>query len=350
MNIFNNDAKLQKELGYLNKEDILKYVTEGEIFSLVFGYVPQEGDVVTSPLRQDNNPDCTFSYSIYGNLNFVDFGSQVKDRGRTIIRLDCFRMVQEYFGLKNFYETMVFVKERLIEGKELEEIEIEKREKVERKKVEIFTNLRPYIIEDKMYWQDRFGITRDNLINDKVFPVSEYKLTNTKKGDLHFRARSITYCFSEFKSGNKKLYIPNEKGNKRFITNCNMEDIGGVGEMSYENESLVITKSYKDCRVLKNQGLNAIWLQSESVLPDLKVLLPLCSRFKKIFIFFDNDETGIRMSQELQGILSSFLEGEVVSLMIPVFLICEGIKDPADYIEKMGREVLLKFLIERNVH
>lgn len=349
MNIFNNHAKLSEVSGFLDKQEVLKYISEEEIFKLVFKYEPKEGDMVTSPFREDRNPDCVFSYSINGSLNFVDFGSQIKRGGKTVIRLDCFGAVQEYFGLRDFYETLVFIKEKLIDGKELEKRDAPVVEHKKKGRVEIFTNARNYIIEDKMYWQDRFGITRENLISDKVFPISEYKMTNTKSGDIHIRVRTITYCFSEFRSGNKKIYMPNEKGSKRFITNCVMEDIGGVDGISYERESLVITKSYKDCRVLKNQGLNAIWLQSESVLPDLRTLLPLCSRFKRVYIFFDNDETGIKMSKELQEILDSYLEGEVIILMIPVFLICHGIKDPADYIEKKGREELLKFLIERNV-
>ena len=39
--------------GFIDKDDILKYVSEEDIFELVFGFKPKEFDYVTSPFRND---------------------------------------------------------------------------------------------------------------------------------------------------------------------------------------------------------------------------------------------------------------------------------------------------------
>ena len=46
-----------------------------------------------------------------------------------------------------------------------------------------------------------------------------------------------------------------------------------------------ITKSYKDCRVLRNLGLNSIWLQNEVAIPSRNIFEDLCKRFKRCDYF-----------------------------------------------------------------
>ena len=40
----------------------------------------------------------------------------------------------------------------------------------------------------------------------------------------------------------------------RFVTNCTADDVGGVHSIDPFSQYIIITKSYKDYRVIKNQG------------------------------------------------------------------------------------------------
>ena len=113
-----NDEQIK---GFIDKNDILKYVSEEDIFELVFKFKPKEFDYVTSPFRKDSDAGCWFQYYPSGKLKFTDFGSQVYIRGRKMINIDCFDAVQIFFNLTNLYQTLAFIKKHLIDGKELPE-------------------------------------------------------------------------------------------------------------------------------------------------------------------------------------------------------------------------------------
>ena len=63
------------ERGFINKKKILEYVSEEQIFELVFGFEPVECEYVESPFRDDRNPGCWFQYCPSGKLRFVDFAN-----------------------------------------------------------------------------------------------------------------------------------------------------------------------------------------------------------------------------------------------------------------------------------
>lgn len=347
MNLFNENIG-RTEKGFIDKNEILKYVTEEDIFELVFGFKPKEYDYVTSPFRIDEKPGCWFQYSISGKLGFIDFGSKIYLKNQKMIRMDCFDAVQQYFKLPNLYRTLRFIKEHLIDGKNLPEISsVKLSKKVGKNKIDILFTPKIYTIEDRKFWFDKYQIYKENLIEDKVFPITQYKALNTKFGNYSVTTKSISYCYTDFESGNKKIYRPLEK--MRFFTNCNQNDIGGINSLPNRGKLLVITKSYKDYRVLKNQGLTVIWFQNEGMYPTLDILLPLCNRFENISVFFDNDKTGIEASIKLVSIINSYIPGKAFNTYLSENLIQEQITDPSDFIYKKGREQLIQFLIHKNL-
>ena len=89
-----------------------------------------------------------------------------------------------------------------------------------------------------------------------------------------------------------KLYFPRNK-KRRFLNTYRSTDIGCINSLDYKQDILIVTKSYKDCRVLRNQNLNSIWFQSENIIPDSEQLITVFKQYKKVFFFFDNDDTGI---------------------------------------------------------
>lgn len=337
-NIFTND-NLNKR-GFIDQKLILDYVSQEEIFQLVFGYLPEEYEYVTSPLREDSNPGCWFerTSSIHGKLRFVDYGNNF---GKP---MDCFDVVQQYFKIPNFYLTLEFIYDKLIRGKNIvAERKIEPQLTKKRGKTSILFDSRQFQNRDADCWK-RYGISKQNLIIDKVFAVKKYYLLNTKKGDITSRCYDICYAYTEFDEGRKKLYFPYREGKGRFITNCTKNDIGGLHLLPPFGNQLIITKSYKDWRVLVNQGKIAIWFQNEGMTPSDEILFPLLKRFRKIIIFFDNDNQGLLASEILYNKINKEMPGKVSRLWIPEQLLTEDISDPSDFYYKKGQHNLQQFL------
>lgn len=322
--------------GFMDKNEILSYVSEQDIYELVFGFKPEEFDKVCSPLRVDFTPGAYFERTPTDNrLFFKDWGDPKKSLH------DCFDVVQRYFNLPNFYQTLNFVKEHLIDGKKLVKRNLISHTPKTPKKTNISFQTRAYLLADKIYWE-KYEITRQQLLEDRVMAVSKIKIVG-KKGTNISTPYTPCYAYTEFDSGNKKLYFPYREGSKRFLTNCSKNDIGGLHNLDLDDPQLIITKSYKDYRVLKNQGYNCVWFQNEGMTPDMEFLDPLISSFSDIIVFFDNDKTGIEASIKLVEKLQ-LIYGKGYSLYLPTELLAEGIKDPSDLVAKKGRQELLNFL------
>jgi hypothetical protein len=240
-----------EEKGFIDKNKLLEYVTEEEVYEMVFGFKPKEFDYVTSPFRQDKNAGCWFERDLTGELKFKDFGSNGKViNGIRLINTNCFNAVQIYFNLSNFYKTLEFIKAKLIDGRDVKHKILHlkpsvSRVKIIKKQIKIYVATRNFINNDRIFWS-AYGISKKQLIQDKVFPVTKFKIINTKSGDISTRVRDICYVYTEFEEGRKKLYRPKQQGNKRFLTNCVANDIGGIKQLTPFGKQLIISKSYKD--------------------------------------------------------------------------------------------------------
>jgi hypothetical protein len=335
--------------GFISKDKILEYVSQEDIFQLVFGFKPEEFEYITSPFRDDKNAGCWFEIDFNTNkLRFTDFADTRIINGVRMSNIDCFDAVMIYFGLPSFYKTLEFIKAKLIDGKEIKHSIFQRKEirtvKREKKKVRILMSTRDFFLQDKWFWQNRYLITKENLIEDKVFPIRKFKLFDTKSGDHTFRTEDIAYGYTEFKSGNKKIYRPKQKGPRRFITNCDADDVGGMHSNIKSGRLLIITKSYKDFRVLRNLGLNVRWLQNEGMFPKSQEFWSLIESFDKVVIFFDNDEAGIKAAISLVELIN-FTEIDKASFIhLPVDLLAKKISDPSDLLHRQNQQELINFL------
>jgi hypothetical protein len=332
-------------MGFVDATKILQYVTQEQVYELALGYQPKEYDYIKAPYRVDEEAGCWFEFDDGGKLMFKDFAYGKRP-------LDCFDLVQIMFNLPNFYQTLLFVKKALIDGKDItaqiKHVEASSsRRKV--KGVNIFMQTRDFSSRDKVFWQ-KYQISKAHLIEDRVFAVSRAKLVykDKKKEPVAFNIQDICYAYTDFDTGHKKLYRPTQEGKLKFLTNCTQDDIGGYNSLIPCGRQLIITKSYKDYRVLKNQKLNVIWFQNEGMYPNLGTLKELCSRFESILVFYDNDAPGIRASQDLVDVLSQFSKN-VWQRHIPLPLLKEGITDPSDFIHRKGRENLVAFLRQNKI-
>lgn len=331
--------------GFISKEDILSRVSEEDVFSLVFDEVPEEFELVVSPFREDNNPGCFFSRDPNtGILRFIDFANPQYINGIKMSHIDCFNAVQIFYNLSSFFETLEFIVKKLsLNDVSIQPSKVSKVKKVKDSKSLLITKNQKYTNKDVRYWK-KFGITIPQLLSDKVYSVLHYSFYNYSTAKDRIYPRTLAYVFTDFKENKKKIYMPLRKGNLRFFTNCTSNDIGNINNLPAKGDILIITKSYKDCRVLRNLGYNSIWLQSENMFPSNNILITLSQNFEKIFIFFDNDSTGIRGATRLQEIINTFFPGKSQVLHLPISFLERGIKDPADMYYFMGQKNLKKFL------
>jgi len=352
---FNRTTDKIVESGFISKDKILEYVTQEDIFQLVFGFKPVEFEYITSPFREDENPGCWFEVDLNTNkLRFTDFADTRVINGVKMSNIDCFDSVMVYYGLPNFYKTLEFIKAKLIDDRDIKHDIVhkvyKKAPKKVKKRVKILMNTRDFYLQDRNFWYTKYGITKENLIEDKVFPVKKFKLFNTKTGDHMFRVNDIAYAYTEFESGNKKIYRPKQKGSKRFITNCDANDVGGMNTNVQSGRLLIISKSYKDYRVLRNLGLNVRWLQNEGMFPKREnKFWDLIRNFDKIVVFFDNDEAGIKASKSLVEVINNLGIKKASSVPLPVELLEQKISDPSDLVYRKSKQELVNFLKSKRI-
>lgn len=326
----------QEKRGFINKNKILSYVTEEQIFSLVFGYQPVELEYVTSPFRQDDTPTCYFERLGQNKLRFIDHSRKFYP--------DCFEAVQVYFGLSSFYSTLDYIYKQLIQGKSLAPLppkQVCDEERDEDAPVVIHPKTRWFTSHDANFWQP-YEITRQQLMDDNVFAVSHVTLFNTRKGDISYDVNELCYLYTGFESNRKKLYFP-ERTERRFISTCSKNDVGCIDTLPPYGKRLIITKSYKDCRVIRNTGRYSVWFQSEGTVPDLDLLTSIVKRFDEVIVLYDNDDAGIKAAMELSAIINSIFQNKSRAIWLPEILCEKGISDSGDLVKDAGYGELRQF-------
>lgn len=314
-----------------NRAEIYLKYDQRRVFRLVFGFLPDVGIKYYSPFRDDNRPGASFQY--YGNvLKFTDFADNRIIKGIRLSCMDCVDAISIYHN-KSYTESIKYIVENISKSEINADIFLSR----VKTKTKIHIYPTDFLIQDKKFW-DPYGISKLNLIEDKVFRICSFNMANKAKG-LNYTKHltEIAYAYTDFKNS-MKLYLPHNTN--RFYTNCTEDDIGGIDKVEKGCSYIVITKSYKDWRVLKNLGVNCIWLQNEGMIPKLLAFYTLLRTCKKIYILFDNDTPGIEASDKLRNHLST-MKIESKSIYMPVL---SQISDPADYRKFKGETKLISLL------
>lgn len=332
----------------LTEAEILNKVSEEEIFQ-IFIKEPIKLDkeqMYVAPYRNDTNPGAWFEY-FEGQLQFVDFGIP-----EPIKKNNCFWFIVKCTGLK-YQEALQYISLHFNLSGSKEELPQTKptifTKRVERDKT-ITYSLRKFTLQDKAQWEP-YEITRNNLEEDKVLPIRAYRF-QSKKGEYHnIVPYDVAYAYTEFDDGKVKIYRPNAPDKyTKWLTNCGINDVGSINHLPWLGEQLIITKSYKDCRVLRNQGLHSIWFQSEGMFPNEDIIKSLCKRFNKIFILWDNDSVGLSTGKILLDYINSIMPGKAQLIFLPPKLLLENIKDISDLMFHKKREAVLDFLTTKNIY
>jgi hypothetical protein len=314
--------------------EILELYTQEDIFKIVFNDYPDYNNVYLSPFRSDRHPNCYFEW-YKGRLLFKDYAD---------VRRDCLQAIKDYYNLPTYKEVFTFIHDYFKSNKPANKVTFNKiREKrISKKFYDIVTYKRDFELRDNLYWKQYF-ITKEQLDEDLVFPISQFRFFSPKKQNwFNVNPIDIAYAITGFKRA-KKIYRPrNYNFKSKWLTNCTENDVGNINNISKKLNYLIITKSYKDHRVIRNEDYtNVVWFQSETMYPNDDILLDLVGSYPYIFIFYDNDEAGRKGSDKLKNHILKLLPSKNIQLIFSPFKI---FKDPASIVSNKGKFELQQIL------
>lgn len=321
----------------ITPEQVLQKVSQEKIFEYILQQ-PFSFDLrYTSPTRNDKRPNCRFTEREDGTILFLDFGDRFGKTHRT-----CFSLLAEKENIS--IETAIKIicghfklstnstdYSPIITNSFVSSID-------DGSDTEILYERKDYDRYDITFWS-QFLIKTNELREDNVFSTSKFRIKNSKKNVV---INVFRHCYVIDFKDKKKIYQPYSSKYK-WISNCDENVIGNFDNLPPSGDRLIIQKSYKDHRVLRNliPTLNVIWFQNEGCVPDLEILTNLLSRFRQIVIFYDNDFKGIQAAYKLTCILNNIRKDSTIMKYLPIR--CEW-KDPAKYVSKEGRRDTIKIL------
>lgn len=328
-----------------NSNDILSCVSELDIFEMYLGEIPTRA--ISSPFREDTSPSFSlFHAKQHGKILFKDFGTG--EIG------DCFVFVMRLLGLSSKSETFI----KIASDFGLNQFETNptswhtspqksyvrksKSRKLPTGRLRISITVRPWKIRDKMYWNGKYGLTKEQLEYCNIYPISHYFINGYCR-----KAQELAYAFVEEKDGIQtfKIYQPEADKEDKWINNNDFSTWELWTQMPDKGNILIITSSRKDAAVIKSlfpsDKLTACSLQSEGVNPKQSVIDELKGRFKEIFILYDNDFNSSKNNGRLAGAKLAEQTG-FLQIEIPETY---GVKDPSDFIDRYDGEILKSLIV-----
>lgn len=335
----------------ISPEQLLQKVTQEQIFEFILdssspGTKFDFSLRYTSPFRSDKKPGCRFEQRPDGTILFVDFGEKLLNPTKT--HRSCFRMVMDFYDVSlNTALKIICDKFSLSKSSnDYQRVDVTYTNKSFNSPVLetiIKYDKRQYGRFDIQHWS-KFLIKTSHLEEDKVFSVRRFTI-NGPKGISH--VAPYKHCYAIDFIDKVKIYQPYSVDYK-WITNCDENNIGNFDNLPLSGDELIIKKSYKDHRVMRNldMGLDVIWFQNEGCIPSIDILVSIVSRFKLITIFFDNDEGGIKAAIVLVAIFNSIREGCARMVYLPTL----HLKDPSEFINKEGRRDLITVINQIGIY
>lgn len=303
----------------------IREIDQYEAFRKIVGYTPQLGKFYKSIFRSDNKPGCRYAMH-NGILYFTDNAGYNGKLSFNIVEV-----VKEMYGV-SFAEAIT-----ILRNYDIKPMFSTKKKKFKPHKVEIKIEALPW---SNCSFIDKTKISIPYLESQNVFLVKNY-WCNTKNDSRMKKNRfynpvnqeTIAYYFPD--TDHVKLYWHDIKHSGiKFYGNIEANDIYGENRYhEYDGDTLFIVKSGKDDLVVNyHLGLNSLGVQTETM-NFTKKFIGLCKPFENIYLWYDNDKTGQRYSDErLEMLRKALPKNNVHSITIPSNK--SGVKDPADIIEK----------------
>ena len=282
-------------------------------------------------IRYDNTPGCYFDYHDY-RLVFIDWAY------KKFHSIDVIQVAALKFNI-GYYSAFILIKKKFFKS-------------IDAKKPAVSTFSKSRIPIKYSYKSDyddglldyfyEGAISEDNLIEDNILELNWYSYTIYGKERYIDLPNKLNFLIPVQNS--VKICMPNNIQRFKWFSNVDENNIGGIDKIDYSKEYIIITKSYKDWRVLINLGYNAIWFQNETCVPWKSVIdyYSIFYRFSKIIIFYDNDGPGIQGSITVRNKLLIYYPdytGQIYNVRLDTLY-----TDPFDVIKHTSEENLIKEL------
>lgn len=323
----------------LTKDNILKRITDYDIFKM---YMPGKWEInhiTNSPFREDKNPSFIINNK-YGSLSYIDYG-------RTEYRGDCIHFVRQLYNLPSLDHTLKKIDKdfnlginsgNLNDNYKIITKQYKQPESIGRRYSKIQVLPKKMTKMDLNYWnsfyQDISDLKRENIYSIK-------KIFLNKK---RFSFDETQPCFGYYYDGYWKIYRPFENKKRKWLPN-NVPITTMDGKECIKNADIAfINKSKKDYMVIKKILSTTCAVQNEGIAcfspENVKFLR---DNSKKQVLSFDSDIAGVQSSLQITEMF-----GFDYCNVSKKYLI-EGINDWAGLAQKYGLNIIEKYLIEKQI-
>lgn len=315
--------------GMLTVENILRVINPIDIYKRYSSNFQKINSHFKSDFRVDPKPSAIVYY-YNGTWLYNDFGGNGS--------MNCFQFVQLKLGL-----TFKEVLERINNDFSLclggsgfgntkmshKSIIIEPQSEF---KTIITVKRREFKPHDLEWWGSQAW--NEEMLNfAKISPIEYFRLTSERKGidNMLYKCDDYSYNMDYYWHNGifrRKLYFPKKEPLKKWLSNVDKTVVQGWDLLPKSGNILFITSSFKDCAPFYR--IYGKWCaiapnNEGSWLPD-KVFYKLKSRYDKIYIYFDNDEAGIKAAKKYSAIYKiPYIHNPIGSP-----------KDPTDFWRKYG--------------
>lgn len=320
----------------LDKDSVLSDVSDIELLIKYFPQVTEVPMVISSPLRRDVHP----SFRVYSpdgtRIRWYDY---VTGESGGIIDL-----LQRTLSV-TFNELLIIIKKDTTHAGRLA-INQNSTKKVRINSTDtscqVRSQMRKWEEYDFQYWES-YGVPRRWLLYSDIYPISHIFIIGNTGYVKTVKADKYAYTFIERKDGvcSEKVYQPFNKNGMKWRSGHDSSVWDLWTKLPPRGEKCIITSSRKDALcVWANSGIPSVSLQGEAVGVKPQVMNELKSRFKEVYVLYDNDFKGEQNYGRIDGrkLAEQF---DIIQIEIPDMYMC---KDISDLYKKYGKSTVVKVL------
>lgn len=340
------------------KQQIYSHTRDGlDVFNFYMPFDFKPGKKFRNPLYQDTKASCCVYFDRRcGFYRMEDFGAPEYSG-------DCFWFVATLHGLdvkRDFIRVMnLIIKDLMLninspsENNHLNKQLIMQRPKKMQpaqaninvpKRKSFKLEVRSFTDEELAYW-GIYGINLDTLKKFEVTSVAKLFGTNSEDKPYTICSNEQEPMFAYRVQNCTKIYRPKSKIRFLYASASDHIYIFGMGQLPTRGSVIFITGGEKDVMSLSAHGFNAICFNSETANIPNAVIESLKRRFKHIVLLYDMDETGRKMSNHQQQLLSEY---GLMSMELPL----SGEKtdkDVSDFFAKGGKASELRAIFKKMI-
>ena len=316
----------------ITREFLVEKIGDENIFNYYFGDFDLNKSY-HSVFRTDNKKSTGFYVSKHGSIIYNDF--------TTCEKYDFVHFVMKLYSLSYYFALQqIAIDFNLIKGtKSSSKPAIVKHINQPKKKPEKIIKVGVVSFKEYhlKYWE-QFAITKEELKNNHVYAVNNLYINgfqiSTEDNELRF-----AYLFKDGEKEYLKIYSPYDSDYK-WVSSVPLSLIYGIEELPHISDTLYITKSVKDCIVLKKFFTDVIAFQNESKDACTKETMKVLKKqYKRIVLIFDCDPPGKKAAEwykENYNLELYFMPTNAYEKY--------GIKDCSDFVKHFGLTIFKQYL------